>query len=63
MTIEILKSTNGGSDNSRGIYHDIKEVKKEFENFLKCHGTRFDDYDSFHCRFVNEKTNNKDKER
>lgn len=55
MNIEILKSTNGGSDQSRGIYHDISDVKKEFNDFLKCHGTRFDDYDEFHCRFVNEK--------
>ena len=53
MNIEIVESTNSVSEQARGIYHDVKEVKKEFENFLKCHGTHFDDYDIFQCRFLN----------
>ena len=53
MNIEIVESTNSGSEQARGIYHDVKEVKNEFENFLKCHGTHFDDYDIFQCGFLN----------
>ena len=28
MNIEIVESTNSGSEQAIGIYHDVKEVKK-----------------------------------
>ena len=34
MNIEIVESTNSGSEQARGIYHDVKEVKKKnFKTF------------------------------
>lgn len=56
MKIQFYKVHKGvnGSDTAAGECASIDDAKKQFADFLKSHGTRYNDYDEFHCRFVDD---------
>ena len=51
---KVSKAINGGITQVTGECSSIKDIEKEFSNFLKNHGTHFEDYNEFHCRFAND---------
>ena len=56
MRIQFYKVHRGinGEDSAAGECASIDDAKKRFADFLERHGTRCNDYDEFHCRFVDD---------
>lgn len=56
MKIQFYKVHRGinGNDTATGACASIDDAKKQFADFLESHGTRYNDYDEFHCRFVDD---------
>ena len=56
MKIQFYKVHRGinGEDSAAGECASIDDAKKQFADFLESHGTRCNDYDEFHCRFVDD---------
>ena len=56
MKIQFYKVHRGinGNDTETGACASIDDAKKRFADFLESHGTRYNDYDEFHCRFVDD---------
>lgn len=56
MKIQFYKVHHGNNvvDSATGECASIDDAKKQFADFLKNHGSRIDDYDEFHCRFIDD---------
>lgn len=56
MRIQFYKVHRGinGEDSAAGECASIDDAKKQFADFLERHRTRYNDYDEFHCRFVDD---------
>lgn len=57
MTIEYRCDTcraDDANDACFGKCHNKEEMIDLFEQFLDNHGTGCDDYDEFHCKFIEE---------
>ena len=56
MKIQFYKVHRGinGEDSAAGECASIASIKKQFADFLESHGTLCNDYDEFHCRFVDD---------
>ena len=64
MKIQFYKVHKGinGNDTATGACASIDDAKKQFADFLESHGTRCNDYDEFHCRFVDDSRGDAGKE-
>ena len=56
MKIEFYEVTKGTdtSDSRIGECSSKEELIKRFKEFVDNHGTRYNDYDEFHCCFVED---------
>ena len=65
MKIQFYKVHKGinGNDTATGACASIDDAKKQFADFLESHGTRCNDYDEFHCRFVDDSRGDAGKEK